>query len=263
MPGQSIQRRIRYRENSAILVRDRIAADGNRINKTMDKLLKRKRKKFIVRKRARMMRRVEWKDKRSVRRDHRQLATTDAMGRMMKTLQMKRKKRGKKVAEIEHKLVKRKTKIWKVKLLTLLEGPVQRQKTRSSNLKRHWLKLKKGNWQLRKSAKQPQHNISPLLLKENSCLVLASISSANGGSKEMTFMSRWTLSFHLCQRNCLRSLMMLSITSRSLQSMIKSTNSIMNSRIWSRNAGKSALKWSMANKLAIPYKNSWPNFSKS
>ena len=88
------------------------------------------------------MRLVEWKGKRSVRRDHRQLATTDAMGRMMKTLQMKRKKRGKKVAEIEHKLVKRKTKIWKVKLLTLLEGPVQRQKTRktkkrSSNLKRH------------------------------------------------------------------------------------------------------------------------------
>ena len=136
MPGQSIQRRIRYRENSAILVRDRIAADGNRINKTMDKLLKRKRKKFIVRKRVRT-KRVEWKGKRSARRDHRQLATTDAMGRMMKTLQMKRKKRGKKVAEIEHKLVKRKTKIWKVKLLTLLEGPVQRQKTRSSNLKRH------------------------------------------------------------------------------------------------------------------------------
>ena len=142
--GPSIQRQTPYREKSAILARDKIAADVSQINKMMGRLLKRKTKKFIVQRRVRTIRRVELKGKRSARKDHRQLATTDAMERRTKTWRMKRRRTDRKAVEIALKLARRrKNKIWKVKLLmTRLEGPVQHQepsksKKRSSSLKRH------------------------------------------------------------------------------------------------------------------------------
>ena len=216
--GQKNQNRIHYLEISAILVLGKIVDVVNRIDKMMDKPHRRKTKRFTVRRRVKTIRRLVSKDKRSVRKDHRQLGIIGPMGRRMKVW-MKRKRRVvTSVVEIVPKIVRRESKIWKMKLLAH-KGLVQLQEATkgnktSNNLKRCWLLLKRGNWEMRESEKMHRLNIHPSLANANSCHVLASINSENGGLKELKCMSQWTRSYLLCPRNCLRSLMIANIISR-------------------------------------------------
>ena len=139
--GQSNQNQILYLEISAILAHGKIAAVDNQIDKTMGRLRKRRKKKFTVRRRVRTMRRALWKDKRSARvNDHRQLVTTDAMGKRITKLMRRIRRAGRKLDEIVPKLARKKSKIWKMKLLAQLKGLIQRQEPRKSNKRSNNLK---------------------------------------------------------------------------------------------------------------------------